>query len=107
MELSRGRLAAAVVARCRNDHIEPPAPGQVGRLVGKAVKEFEARFCRSMLDRLSRATRSRLEDLISGDATDEEADGDGAVVGGGDREPSPGPAPSRHPSPSRPALPSS
>lgn len=32
VELSRDRLAAAVVARCRNDHIEPPAPGQVGRL---------------------------------------------------------------------------
>lgn len=31
VELSRERLAAAVVARCRNDHVEPPAPGQVGR----------------------------------------------------------------------------
>jgi hypothetical protein len=41
VELSRDRLAAAVVARCRNDHIEPPAPGQVGRLVGKAIMDFE------------------------------------------------------------------
>ncbi|WP_031032208.1 DUF4158 domain-containing protein, partial [Streptomyces sp. NRRL WC-3725] len=46
VELSRDRLEAAVVARCRNDHIEPPAPGQVRRLVGKAVKDFEAGFCR-------------------------------------------------------------
>lgn len=38
VELSRERLAAAVVARCRNDRMEPPAPGQVGRLVGRAVK---------------------------------------------------------------------
>jgi hypothetical protein len=53
VELSRDRLAAAVVARCRNDHIEPPAPGQVRRLVGTAVKDFEARFCRSTLNRLS------------------------------------------------------
>jgi hypothetical protein len=44
VELSRERLAAAVVARCRNDLIEPPAPGQVRRLVGRAVKECEARF---------------------------------------------------------------
>ncbi|MCX4679424.1 DUF4158 domain-containing protein [Streptomyces sp. NBC_01433] len=39
VELSRERLAAAVVARCRNDSIEPPAPGRVGRLIGKAVKD--------------------------------------------------------------------
>ncbi|MGW0753521.1 DUF4158 domain-containing protein [Streptomyces sp. NPDC002587] len=82
VELSRDRLAAAVVARCRNDHIEPPAPGQVRRLVGKAVKEFEARFCRGTLDQLSHATRSRLEDLIEGD-TDEEANGNAAVADGG------------------------
>ncbi|WP_392957655.1 hypothetical protein [Streptomyces sp. LN245] len=31
VELSRDRLAAAVVARCRNDHIEPhAAPGRCG-----------------------------------------------------------------------------
>ncbi|CAL9654563.1 Tn3 family transposase [Streptomyces sp. enrichment culture] len=79
--LSRDRLAAAVVARCRNDHIEPPAPGQVRRLVGKAVKDFEKRFCRSTLDRLSHTTRSRLEDLIAGDGIEHGADG--AVAGGG------------------------
>ncbi|MGW9287514.1 DUF4158 domain-containing protein [Streptomyces albidoflavus] len=83
VELSRDRLAAAVVARCRNDHVEPPAPGQVGRLVGKAVKDFEKRFCRSTLDRLSHATRSRLEDLIAGDGSEQGAGGDGAAVGGG------------------------
>ncbi|UZI33205.1 DUF4158 domain-containing protein [Streptomyces sp. VB1] len=47
LELSRDRLAEAVVARCRNDHIEPPAPGRVRRLVGKAVKDFGDQFCRS------------------------------------------------------------
>ncbi|MEU9984064.1 Tn3 family transposase [Streptomyces sp. NPDC050856] len=83
VELSRDRLAAAVVARCRNDHVEPPAPGQVRRLVGKAVKDFEKRFCRSTLDRLSHATRSRLEDLVAGDGSEQGADGDGAAVGGG------------------------
>ncbi|MGX1818017.1 DUF4158 domain-containing protein [Streptomyces albidoflavus] len=83
VELSRDRLAAAVVARCRNDHVEPPAPGQVRRLVGKAVKEFEKRFCRSTLDRLSHATRSRLEDLVADDGTEQGADGNGAAVGGG------------------------
>ena len=66
VELSRERLAAAVVARCRNDHIEPPTPGQVGRLVGKAVEDFEGQFCRSRVERISHATRSRLEDLVAG-----------------------------------------
>lgn len=85
VELSRDRLAAAVVARCRNDHVEPPAPGQVGRLVGKAVRDFEAQFCRSRVERLSHATRSRLEDLVasSEDVAAEEADGEDAVAGGG------------------------
>ncbi|MFH8738681.1 MULTISPECIES: DUF4158 domain-containing protein [unclassified Streptomyces] len=83
VELSRDRLAAAVVARCRNDHVEPPAPGQVRRLVGKAVKDFEKRFCRSTLDRLGHATRSRLEALIAGDGTEQGVDGDGAAAGGG------------------------
>ncbi|MCK2145372.1 DUF4158 domain-containing protein (plasmid) [Streptomyces sp. WAC00276] len=83
VELSRDRLAAAVVARCRNGHIEPPAPGQVRRLVGKAIKDFEKRFCRSTLDRLSHTTRSRLEDLIAGDGIEHSTDGEGAVAGGG------------------------
>lgn len=82
VELSRDRLAAAVVARCRNDHIEPLAPGQVRRLVGKAVKDFEKRFCRSTTNRLSHVTRSRLEDLIAGDDTEHGTDSAGAVAGG-------------------------
>ncbi|MCX5420420.1 DUF4158 domain-containing protein [Streptomyces sp. NBC_00078] len=85
VELSRERLAEAVVARCRNDRIEPPAPGRVGRLVGKAVTDFEAQFCRSRVERISHATRSRLEDLVagSGEETGEGVDGEGAVSGGG------------------------
>jgi hypothetical protein len=78
---------AAVVARCRNDHIEPPAPAKVQRLVGRAVTDFEAQFCRSRVERISYATRSRLEDLVvgSGDETGEGAAGagEGAVAGGG------------------------
>ncbi|MFJ8010960.1 DUF4158 domain-containing protein [Streptomyces sp. NPDC096339] len=33
------------------------AGGQVRRLVGKVVKDFEKRFCRNTLDRLSHTTR--------------------------------------------------
>ncbi|GAA0667111.1 hypothetical protein GCM10009535_53670 [Streptomyces thermocarboxydovorans] len=82
VELSRERLVAAVVARCRNDRIEPPAPAKVDRLVGRAIRAFEERFCRTTMERLPRATRDRLDELISGE---ESADGEGEadVVGGG------------------------
>ncbi|WUH57365.1 DUF4158 domain-containing protein [Streptomyces sp. NBC_00442] len=90
VELSRDRLAAAVVARCRNDCIEPPAPGQVKRLVGKAIRDFEAQFCHSTLARLSRSTCSRLEELIAGD-TVQGVDGAGSVAGGGRSHFTPGP----------------
>ncbi|WP_170184844.1 DUF4158 domain-containing protein [Streptomyces sedi] len=38
VELSRDRLAEAVVARCRKDRLEPPTPGRIARLVGSAVR---------------------------------------------------------------------
>ncbi|MFE5542061.1 DUF4158 domain-containing protein [Streptomyces sp. NPDC056519] len=85
VELSWERLAAAVVARCRNDHIEPPAPKQVGRMVGRAIKDFEAHFCRGTMDRLSHETRSRLEDLVAGDDENGEGSVGGGVVTGGGR----------------------
>ncbi|WP_338145719.1 Tn3 family transposase [Streptomyces scabichelini] len=85
VELSRDRLAEAVVARCRNDLVEPPAPAKVRRLVGKALRDFDAQFCRRTVDRLSHATRSRLEDLVAGsDQGGGEAQaGDQATAGGG------------------------
>ncbi|MFE4581331.1 DUF4158 domain-containing protein [Streptomyces chartreusis] len=77
VELNRDRLADAVVARCRKDRLEPPAPGQIARLVGKAVNTFEERFCAATVGRLSAATRSRLDDLIAED------DGEGEESAGG------------------------
>ncbi|MFC9219753.1 Tn3 family transposase [Streptomyces hygroscopicus] len=76
VELSRDRLAEAVVARCRKDRLEPPAPAKVTRLVASAVKTFEERFCRTTTDRLSAVTRSRLDDLVA------EEDGEGSEGGG-------------------------
>lgn len=53
--------------------------------MGKAVKDFEVRFCRSPVERISHAARSRLEDLVAGseDERGEAADGEGTVSGGG------------------------
>ncbi|MFJ3933011.1 DUF4158 domain-containing protein [Streptomyces sp. NPDC090029] len=78
VELNRDRLAeAVVVARCRKDRLEPPAPGQIDRLVGKAVSTFEERFCAATMGRLSAATRSRLDDLIAVAADADRAGGGG------------------------------
>ena len=80
VELNRDRLAEAVVARCRNDRLEPPTPGRIARLVGSAVSTFEERFCAATVGRLSAATRSRLDDLIAEDAgTDAESAGGGGT----------------------------
>ncbi|GFH67506.1 MULTISPECIES: hypothetical protein [Streptomyces diastaticus group] len=53
--------------------------------MGKAVTDFEAQFCRSRVERISHATRSRLEDLVAGSADEmgAGADGEGGVSGGG------------------------
>ncbi|MFF8841450.1 DUF4158 domain-containing protein [Streptomyces sp. NPDC015127] len=59
VELNRNRLAEAVVARCRKDRLEPPAPGQIARLVGKAVSTFEERFCAAARDVLVRMSKGR------------------------------------------------
>ncbi|MEV6618463.1 Tn3 family transposase [Streptomyces sp. NPDC051051] len=77
VELSRDRLAEAVVVRCRGDRMEPPAPGRIARLVGSAVTTFEERFCAATVDRLSAATRSRLDDLVAEDTGGQESAGGG------------------------------
>ena len=80
VELNRERLAEAVVARCRKDRLEPPAPGQIARLVGRAVSTFEERFCATTVGRLSAATGSRLDELIAEDVgADEESAGGGGT----------------------------
>ncbi|MCX5380963.1 DUF4158 domain-containing protein [Streptomyces sp. NBC_00091] len=84
VELSRERLAAAV-ARCRNDHIEPPAPGGSGGWWARRSRTSRPGSAAARVERISHATRSRLEDLVAGskDDTAEGGDGEGTVSGGG------------------------
>ncbi|MEU7581415.1 Tn3 family transposase [Streptomyces sp. NPDC041068] len=79
VELSRERLAEAVVARCRKKSIEPPAPAKVARVVGSAVSTFESRFCGTTMGRLSAITRTMLDELV---AEDDRGDGTASVGGG-------------------------
>jgi len=68
-ELARDRLRAAVVARCRAERIEPPAAGQLGRVVGSGLRQFEEVFCERTVRCLSRPTVAHLAALIAEEET--------------------------------------
>jgi len=51
-EQRREPLRDAVLAQCRVLRMEPPAFGQIGRLVGSALTIFEKRFCATVEQRL-------------------------------------------------------
>src|SRR5919199_1097000 len=60
MEFDRHRLVEALVARCRAERLEPPASGQLDRVVGSALHRFERHFCESVTSRLSGDAVGRL-----------------------------------------------
>ncbi len=64
MELDRGRLAATVLTRCRQEKVEPPSSGQADRVVASALRQFEADFCQRTMSRIGPAAQ-RLEDLVA------------------------------------------
>jgi TnpA family transposase len=80
IEFARERLIGAVVARCRAEHMELPAEGQVNRLVGSAMRSFDERFCATTVARLSADTIGLLEALVAEQTTEETGS-----VGGGRR----------------------
>jgi len=78
VELSRDRLREALAAHCRAERLEPPASGQVGRVVGSGVRGFEESFCQRALSAVPEDAARRLEELVA----DDQVAGDPAVVGG-------------------------
>jgi hypothetical protein len=72
-----------VLAHCRSEKVrlEPPTFGQIARLVGSAVRQFEERFCRAVEYRLDAVDGvvERLERLV-GPGEDPESS-----TGGGER----------------------
>jgi hypothetical protein len=78
VEMSRDRLRGALLARCREEKVEPPTPGRVERLLGAAESMFERQFTETTLERLTAEAVGRLEELI---ATDD-PDAEGGSVGG-------------------------
>jgi TnpA family transposase len=75
VEILRDRLREALVARCRQERIEPPKPSRVERVLGGAEAMFERQFTGAVVERLSAQAVGRLEELIEG--------GDPDAAGGG------------------------
>ena len=64
METSRDRLRAALLARCRELRIEPPAPGQIERVLGEAESLFGKSFTACTQSRLPDGSAGKLEELL-------------------------------------------
>ncbi len=65
VEQDRRRLGAAVLRRCRSEWVEPPTDGQVERVVGSAVRRFEAAFAAGTVRRLGLGVCARLQALLA------------------------------------------
>lgn len=61
------RLAAALRQRCRTEQIEPPAEGQVERVVASALRRFEDAFAAGVATRLGPGACARLDELAGQD----------------------------------------
>jgi TnpA family transposase len=72
-EMSRDRLRAALLARCRQEKIEPPTPGRIERLLGSAESMFERQFAERTLHRLPPVSVTSLERLVAVDDPDDAA----------------------------------
>jgi TnpA family transposase len=77
-------LQEAVYQRCHDEHIEPPTPDRVERLIHSALHTFEERLCRSVYERLPPETLAALDALVSMDEPPD-PDGDGAAGRGTSR----------------------
>lgn len=65
VELSIDRLRDDVLARFREERIEPPGASRVERILGAGRALFERRFTEAIIARLPSATVDRLEQLAS------------------------------------------
>ncbi len=76
-ELGEERQRTALLARCREERLEPP--GRIGRLLGSARRLADERFCAGTVARFDDHAVARLEELVAED----EPDSSGEAAGGG------------------------
>ncbi len=67
---NRAQMALAVTAWCRTGCIEPPVPGQMDRLIGAAVAQWEAEAFKAVNQRIPAVVGSALENLLTADQRD-------------------------------------
>ncbi|MFF5211026.1 DUF4158 domain-containing protein [Streptosporangium sp. NPDC000396] len=65
VETDSGRLADALLRRCRSEKIEPPSEGQVERVVASAGRRFEDAFAAQITHQLGPLVCGRLEELLA------------------------------------------
>jgi hypothetical protein len=75
VELNRDRLRLALLARCRQERVEPPGPSRVERILGTAEAASERRFTTRTAARLTPDAAARLRELITAGDPDEGAGG--------------------------------
>lgn len=64
-ERQRDRVREQLLARCRDQRIEPPSPGRIDRIVRSAVHQAEIALTTRIAARLSPATSERLRLLVT------------------------------------------
>jgi len=78
------RLLVAARKRCRSQHLEPPSPERLERLVRSVLRRHEDTFCAALLARLTPETIAGLDALLHSP--------DPGEAGGGSDEPDPAPS---------------
>ncbi len=58
------RLREALLKRCRELHIEPPAQDHAGRLIQSALQEHDTHFCEGLFMRMDAAMVARMDELL-------------------------------------------
>mgnify|MGYP000981002651 CR=1 FL=1 len=74
-EHRRGLVRARLLARCREERIEPPTPERVARIVDSAIRQAGRTLVNRVAGRLDEGCRGRLEALVAATADDPDADG--------------------------------
>ena len=65
VELDENRLRDDLLARFREQRIEPPGPSRVERILNSGRAQFERRFTTGIVERLPAATSERLEQIAA------------------------------------------
>ena len=64
-ESTRAGVSEVALSWCRRHRIEPPTPGRLDRIIGSALRQFEAALFGDIAAALSTPTRAKLDQLLA------------------------------------------